>query len=180
MKKKIALLMAMVMLFGMTVAGTLAWLQAETDPVVNTFTVGDINITLAETTGNNYKMIPGTTLPKDPKVTVLSGSEKCWVFIKVEESQLPDYIEYSLTTDWVKVDGVDNVYKYKNVVDAASANVPLQILADNQVKIADTVTKDTMSADLNKTMTLTFTAYAIQSEELEAGLTDAQIWALID
>ena len=46
MKKKIALLMAMVMLFGMTVAGTLAWLQAETDPVVNTFTVGNINITL--------------------------------------------------------------------------------------------------------------------------------------
>ncbi|MBQ5326849.1 MAG: hypothetical protein J6K80_06565, partial [Oscillospiraceae bacterium] len=100
MKKKIALLMAMVMLFGMTVAGTLAWLQAETDPVVNTFTVGNINITLDEADvddtdedgdvterdkANEYKMIPGQTYTKDPIVTVKADSEDCYLFVKVIE-----------------------------------------------------------------------------------------------
>lgn len=34
-----------------SVGGTIAWLKVETTPVVNTFTVGDINITLTETKG---------------------------------------------------------------------------------------------------------------------------------
>ena len=45
-----------------SVGGTLAWLKASTDPVTNTFTVGDINIDLTETTGNNYKIIPGVDI----------------------------------------------------------------------------------------------------------------------
>ena len=88
MKKKIALLMAMVMLFAVTTAGTLAWLKDDTDPVVNTFTVGDINIELKEhnynpetkqltdeevTSESDYKIIPGTDLPKDPFVRVKKG-----------------------------------------------------------------------------------------------------------
>ena len=34
------------------IGGTVAWLIADTDPVVNTFTYGDINITLEETDTN--------------------------------------------------------------------------------------------------------------------------------
>ena len=38
MKKKIALLMSAVMLFGVVVGGTIAWLTDETPVVTNTFT----------------------------------------------------------------------------------------------------------------------------------------------
>ena len=48
-KKTIALLMVVVMLFGVTVGGTIAWLTASTSKVENTFTVGNINIQLDET-----------------------------------------------------------------------------------------------------------------------------------
>lgn len=39
--------------------------------------------------GNTYKLIPGSTYFKDPKVTILEGSEKCYVFVKVTESHNP-------------------------------------------------------------------------------------------
>ena len=55
MKKKIALLMACVMAFGIAVGGTLAWLTDTTGEVKNTFTDSDINITLTETDTDSSK-----------------------------------------------------------------------------------------------------------------------------
>ncbi len=99
--KSLALVLACVMLVCGAINGTVAWLTAKTDEVTNVFTTSDINITLKEhkydsekneltdgetSTGvDNYKMVPGWTIPKDPWVTVKGGSEDCWVFIKVEE-----------------------------------------------------------------------------------------------
>ena len=39
-------MLALVLVIGCAVGGTVAWLVSSTDPVVNTFTYGDINITL--------------------------------------------------------------------------------------------------------------------------------------
>lgn len=85
MKKKVLSIVAVVLVLCCAIGGTLAWLTDKTDPVVNTFTVGDINIELKETT-TNYKMVPGNTITKDPKVTVKANSEACWLFVKVEKS----------------------------------------------------------------------------------------------
>ena len=110
-----------------SVGGTIAWLTATTAPVVNTFTVGDINIDLTETEGKQtdgsykFKMVPGNTIAKDPKVTVEAGSEACWLFVKIEKSSnLDSFITYSVdegVDKWTKltgVTGVDNVY-YREV-----------------------------------------------------------------
>lgn len=70
---------------GCAVGGTIAWLTATTEPVVNTFTYGKIKIELTETTGTEYKIIPGVNISKDPKVTVKADSEACWLFVKVAE-----------------------------------------------------------------------------------------------
>ena len=43
------LMLALVLVLGCAVGGTVAWLVAKTEPVVITFTYGDINITLTET-----------------------------------------------------------------------------------------------------------------------------------
>ena len=61
MKKSIALVLALVLVVGGVVGGTIAWLTDETEEIKNTFTVGNIDIELAETT-TNYKMIPGETI----------------------------------------------------------------------------------------------------------------------
>ena len=74
--KAAALILALVLVVGCVVGGTLAWLTAESDAVTNTFTTSGITVTLEETTGNEYKMIPGYTIHKDPKATVVPGSEE--------------------------------------------------------------------------------------------------------
>ena len=84
-KKTLALVLALTLLVAGVVGGTLAWLTDQTAEVKNTFTVGDINIGLTETT-TDYKMVPGNTIAKDPTVTVKANSEACWLFVKVTES----------------------------------------------------------------------------------------------
>jgi len=86
--KPLAVLLALTLLVGCAIGGTIAWLTAETGDVENTFTVGDINITLEETgtdanKNKGYDFVPGDTLAKDPKVTVVAGSEDCYLFVKV-------------------------------------------------------------------------------------------------
>lgn len=163
-KKSLALVLALAMIVVCVVGGTLAWLIDKTDPVTNTFTYGDIDITLAETTGTSYKMIPGYTIDKNPKVTVLAGSEKCFLFVKVDKSANFDkFMTYTIATDWTALTGVDGVY-YR-IVDASATNQEFGVLKDDQVIVKDNVTKadmDGLKANVATQPTLTFTAYACQ------------------
>lgn len=116
--KAVTMLLAVVLLLSCVLGGTLAWLTAKTDEVKNTFTTSDITVTLEETK-NNFKMVPGWTIDKDPVVTVKKGSEDCYLFVKVEKStNLDDYIAYNLATEttgttWTKLEGENNVYYIK-------------------------------------------------------------------
>jgi len=103
--RPLALILALVLVVGSVAGSTIAWLIADTDPVVNTFTYGDIDLKLEETEvnvkgepvkdsagnpvkttdGNKYEMIPGKEYLQDPVVTVLEGNEACWLFVKLEE-----------------------------------------------------------------------------------------------
>ena len=47
-KKTIALLLVLMMIFGVTCGGTIAYLTSTTDTITNTFTVGNVTITLDE------------------------------------------------------------------------------------------------------------------------------------
>ena len=180
-KTKLAvILLALALLIGGAVGGTLAWLIDTTDEIVNTFTVGDINITLTETGAENnaksFKMIPGDDISKDPTVTVVGGSEACWLFVKVEaangvalagSSTTADYITYAIDSNWKALDGVTGVY-YREVA-TSTADQPFSVLAGNEVHVLDTVTKAMMEAitDGNANApTLTFNAYAIQSANI--------------
>lgn len=164
-KKSLALVLALAMIVVCVVGGTLAWLTATTPEVKNTFTTSDVDITLTETTGTSYKMIPGYTIAKDPKVTVEAGSEKCYLFVKVAESDNFDsFMTYDMATGWTQGDGTDipsNVY-YREV-ETSTADQEFAVLKDNQVTVSGDVTK-TMLNDLteNTYPTLTFTAYACQ------------------
>ena len=88
MKKKGLVIAASVMLvLCLAVGGTLAWLMDNSGPVTNTFTYGKVDIELTETTGTEYKMVPGNTIKKDPFATVVKDSEACWLVVKVKETE---------------------------------------------------------------------------------------------
>lgn len=148
------------------VGGTLAWLSDKTDSVVNTFTVGDINITLTESDNLNLKMVPGNNITKDPKVTVKSGSEACWLFVKVEKSaNFDDFMTYEMADGWTVLTGVDGVY-YREVT-ASAADTSFEVLKGNQVTVKDTVKKEDLQAVKTANQpTLTFTAYAVQKDNI--------------
>ncbi len=181
--KALLMTVAMCVMVFSLIGGSIAWLMTETDPVVNIFTYGDIDITLTETTGERYKMTPGKELDKDPMLTVLADSEDCWLFVKIEESEeelLSDYIEYAVDEEvWTALNGVPGVY-YR-AVDSSEEAQEFGILAGDKVKVKDSVTKQ-MLESLNDTNypKLTFTGYAVQRDaDIDAIDTAEEAWALI-
>ena len=160
-KKSLALLLAIAIVVVGAVAGTVAWLTDKTPSVTNTFTTSDINIELKETK-NNFQMIPGWTIGKDPKVTVKAGSEACYLFVKLEKSANFDtFMTYEMADGWQALPGNAGVY-YREVA-AATADTTFGVLKDNQVTVRDDVTKAQMNALTEDTYpTLTVTAYASQ------------------
>lgn len=168
-----------------SIGGTVAWLTAKTDPVVNTFTYGDINIELKETTGKNYKIIPGVDIEKDPKVTVKAGSEACWLFVKIEEANWPTFVEadgttkkiaYNVATNWTALTGQDGVY-YREV-GAVTEDTTFKVLAGDRVTVSENLTKDDLETITTTNQPkLTFTAYAVQKDGITS-VTDA--WAKVN
>lgn len=168
-------LLALVLVIGCVAGGTVAWLVAKTDPVVNTFTYGDINITLTETTGDDYKIIPGKDISKDPKVTVTGGSEACWLFVEVKETGtfVANKVTYAIATDWTKGDGTNipaNVY-YRDVsAEDAKNGVSYYVLAGDTtypngvITVSEELTKAEVDAITADEISLTFTAYAVQKD----------------
>lgn len=154
------------MIVGCVIGATLAWLTSTAAPVVNTFTTSDIEVKLEETTGKDYKMIPGYTIAKNPKVTVEKGSEDCWLFVKIEEENRNvnadyNYFDYEIASGWNKLEGVEGIVYYRQVT-GITEDKTFSVLKDDQVKISDKVTKADMESAKTKKPTLTFTAYASQ------------------
>ena len=176
--KPVALIMALVLLVGGVIGGTVAWLIATPDPVVNTFTYGDINIDLDETdtqldgdnnpNTNEYEMMPGQSITKDPVVTVKAESEEMWLFVKLEKSSNFDtFMEYTVADGWTALSGVDGVY-YQHITaeDVATADKQIAVIKDDTVTVKESVTKEQLNAldsgSSENYPTLTVTAYAVQ------------------
>ncbi len=168
--------MMLVVMVG-SIAGTVAWLTAQTDPVTNTFTVGDINITLEETT-TTYHIVPGVDIAKDPKVTVGANSEDCWLFVRIEKTNWSDELIYKVADGWTELTEGSGIYWRK-----ASANNAYYVLAGTEDKPNGVVT---VSEELTKAQAeemktaqpqLTFTAYAVQQENIASA---ADAWSKLN
>lgn len=189
MKKSIALVLAAVLLIVATVGGTLAWLTATSDTVTNTFTTSDIKVKLEETTGTEYKMIPGYELAKNPKATVETGSEPCWLFVKIDVTNntygsgdsAVNYLTYEVDTSegqWTKLtgEGVTGEVYYRKV-ETANIGTAYSVLKGDKVTVNGAVTKEMMTAAETSKPTLTFTAYASQLYK-NSNTTDNEFTAL--
>ena len=189
MKKKILMTCLCVALAVLTIAGTTLAYLTSTDTVTNTFTVGNVAITLDEakvnTDGtvvegadrvktNSYKLMPGHTYTKDPTVHVAAASEDSWIFVKVEngiaafeaatsteEGGYKKIADQITANGWTALPNVDGVY-YKEYTQSA-ATTDLVVFAN--FKMSDTANEttgwNTISADTTK---VTVTAYAVQKD----------------
>ena len=184
--KALTMLLALTLAVACAVGGTLAWLTATSQTVTNTFTVGDINITLAETTGTSYKVVPGATVSKDPTVTVEKGSEECYVYAKVTNNLVLDNGTNVATlnvdsTKWtvVATSGNTTLYRYNQTVNALNAddNVKLDAVFTQVTYSGSDITKDNITQLKDKTIVIQ--AYAHQFANVEQTDADAaaKTWA---
>lgn len=192
--KALVLALCAVLLVVTTVFVTMAFLTSE-DSVQNTFTVGEVTISLDEldvddsdndgsTTdrdkANEYKLVPGKTYTKDPTIHVGAKSEPCYLFVKVEnglvnaEKAGDTTIEKQMVNKgWYPVseNDNDNIYYY----GSASAIAKVNGGADKTVFEAFTIADEAVVSNYAGAE-IKVTAYAIQADGFESK-TIAEIWA---
>lgn len=183
-------MLAAVLLIGAVVGGTIAYLFQETQTVTNTFTVGDINITLKETgtvaDGDNQKkeytdLLPGSEYEKDPTITVKGDSESCYLFVKVVENNntvgSKKVLDYSVITSgdksWTELTGIDTTYNvpantkyYFQTVTKNEADQTFQVLTANKVIVKSDIEKTDVTTINYNTPSIVFTAAAVQSTNI--------------
>ena len=156
----VAVSLAAVMLVG---GGTFAYLKGETDPITNSFRTNQVQVSLEETTGNEYNIIPGTTQRKDPKVTV-NNTVDAYVFVEITD-ETDNLVDYAIADGWMPLNGVPNVY-YR-LVSAAQDVKEFSVLANDEVRYSKALENHDMtdgSGSLKRDINLTFNAVAIQAE----------------
>lgn len=195
----LTLVLAFVLVMGASVAGTLAWLTAETDEVINTFTSAKLfetpkteftlweheasdtdkdgeytlSTTAKATDGkNDYNILPGVSIPKDPTVTIVNLLEDGYLFVKVKENTLPEGLTWEMDTCWSEVD--DGVYAYNDVIKAFAANADamnVNIIKDNTITVENDYEPAQGATEPYK---LSFEAYMVQATG--NGTSAAEAW----
>lgn len=177
--KIVALIAAIVLVIGCTAGGTVAWLVSKPDPIVNVFTVGNINATLTEaakTEKKEFKIVPGVDITKDPVATVTANSEDCYLFVQLTEANWPTFTEagkttrkvkYEIAGGWKELKSENGVYVYYREVTKSDTDQPFDVLQDNKVTVSSTLTKEEANEmDLAIKTTgapeLTVAVYAVQ------------------
>lgn len=189
MKKKLTTVLAIVLVVALSVAGTYAYLTAQTDKVTNTFTAAGLasKFTLDESKAtqqtdgsytldvndrvqeNTYSVVPKVNLAKDPTVHVkLEKNVGAYVFLAVDNN-LGDGLTATIDdTQWTALNktytanGAEWTIYYKQLAGSATpAQVDINVLAGQQIVVGDTVAEDCGN--------IVFNAYLTQS----AGFTSA-------
>lgn len=189
MKKKLTTVLAIVLVVALSVAGTYAYLTAQTNQVKNTFTAAGLasEFSLDESRAhqqpdgsytldaadrvqeNTYSVVPKVNLAKDPTVHVmLEKNVGAYVFLAVDNN-LGDGLTATIDdTQWTALNktytanGAEWTIYYKQLAGSATpAQVDINVLAGQQIVVGDTVAADCGN--------IVFNAYLTQS----AGFTSA-------
>ena len=186
--KALLLSLCAVMLVAASIFGTLAYLT-DTDAVENTFTVGQVGITLDEADvkpdgtyesnatvrvhANEYHLMPGREYIKDPIVHVDDSSEDSWIFVKVEnglsafeaasvDGGYQNIADQIIANGWavLELDGVTDVYYKEYAKDQKDKD--LEVFA--VFKIADNANNEEGWSSIPGSNNIVVTAYAVQKD----------------
>lgn len=214
-KKTLTIAIALVLVVALAVGATYAYLTAQTKTVKNTFVAGgavdqnalklyehkaklndDGTYTLGSDvldgsegkTGNEYTVMPGVNLPKDPTVKVTAANGPYYLFVEVKKGTGFDEVtvgkddaaktgkplDYTIAASWEKLsltgkDETREVYVYyvtgtdsskTYIQNAATNDIPV-LLNDRVTVNADNDIIATLTAESDAN--LTFQAYACQA-----------------
>lgn len=186
--KSIILTSAVVIVLVGIVGTTIAWLASNANLLTNTFTYGDIKISLIESdtsdgdedeNTNSYDMTPGNEINKDTVVKVDAGSEDCWLFIKlIKENDFDKYMTYSVESTWTNLNGYQDVYYIK--VNKSDKEQTFNVMKDNIIKVKEELTHaDLINITESTYPKLEIKAYAVQrNENMEDINTPEKAWEL--
>ena len=177
LKKAALLLCSAVLLVCISIGATVAYLTSQ-DSVTNTFTVGNVAITLDEvkvtpdgkvdstaTTRvktNQYHLLPGHTYTKDPTIHVATGSDSCYLFVKLGNG-IKDIVDATTIEDqmankgWNLIDATNNIYAYNTAVSGGTSG--LDVVVFDNFKI-----KDDANVSGYANAKIEIAAYAVQSD----------------
>lgn len=153
----------------MATSGTLAYMTA-TASKTNTFTVGNVAITLDEPSWEDKSLIgPGVTVAKDPTITN-TGRTAAYVWLTVDvPNSVYDYISFdTLGAGWTNAgatkgeDVTTVVFKYNNNEDNKLASNATTTAAFSSVTLAKEIPEDVFDA-LAATFDMVVKAYAIEA-----------------
>lgn len=189
--KALLVVLCVVLLVAGSVMATLAYLT-DTDKVVNTVTVGKVDITVDESEvtpdgkpvegadrveGNEYHLIPGQTYVKDPTMTVKQGSEESFARMLVTINCLSelkaifgdDFLPENYVSGWDRA-----IWIPESVTEDAAANT-----ATYEFRYYKTVDASEAAADI--VLEPLFTSFKLPGEvtgEELATISDLEIIAV--
>ncbi len=197
-RKSLLIVLAVAMCVCVCVGGTIAYLIDSTQTIKNVFAPSSADgeaLKITETS-ETYKIVPGFTDTKDPKVE-LDNDIDVFLFVKVTEvnniaqaaSEGTDalkYITWSAANGWTKLEAgqnetfavalKNNESVYYRKVAAGTTEKSFQFLKDNKVSYPEALTKQQLDAiktaegNENTQPELVFQAYTIQ--QLKSTSTD--------
>ena len=201
MYKAMLLVLCAVLLVAGSVMGTLAYLKAQTGTVTNAMTVGKVEITLDEAKvnvygeklakddsvwetgkeladrvadGNKYKLIPGHTYVKDPKITVAANSEASYLFVRIrndingiEAADDNTIAQQMAANGWTPLESGSRIY-YRSAAATAEEAKEYPVFAS--FTIADDANDSEYRNNISSETVVAVTAYAVQAD----GFSDAQ------
>ena len=186
-------------LVAVSVFGTLAYLTSTSGPVTNTFVEGKLldgdfllqehvaeqqadgsyNLTEELTQANEYTVLPGVVLPKDPFVTVeLAEKVKAYLFVEVINN-LPEGMNWAMdSANWTALLDEDGyqvesaagnpiyVYNDGNAFDKTEIDGPIGIILNNEITVPSNFKPEVLAEDSG----LVFNAYLCQATSFESAL----------
>ena len=160
----LASLLALVTLVG---GGTFAYLIGNTEDVVNNFNSNQVTVSISETTGYEYDIVPGTSQSKDPKITVSNTAAAYLYSIVIDNTE--GLVGYEMADGWTLLSGWDTEHMkvYYREVEADATDKTFSVLKNDQVTYDAAIeNSDMLNSDgtLKSGINLSFSAYAIQKD----------------
>ncbi|MBQ7104630.1 MAG: hypothetical protein IJN90_02110 [Bacilli bacterium] len=184
--KSIILTVTLVIVLLLVVGTTYAWLTSRTTLLSNTFTYGDIEISIRESdtndgdedlNTNSYVIMPGANITKDTKVVVKANSEDCYLFIRIDkENDFDNYMTYSLESNWKELEEYAGIYYME--VDKSGEEQTFNVIKDNIIKVKTDLTYADIR-NITSYPTMMISAYAVQrNEDMDAINSPKEAWEL--
>ncbi len=159
LKKFLLSTVAVLLVMALSVGGTLAYLQSESETKTNIFNANKVKVELTEEGTQSYNIIPGTSEEKKATVTV-DNSIPAYVYVQITDTT-KGLVTWAPADGWKPLDGTTDVFWRAVGKDGEKT---FSVLAGDKVSYAASLTNDDMKKVEGTIPKLTFKAFAIQQQ----------------